>query len=69
MQVLYERCAGIDVHQKTVVGTILLTDPTGRVTKQTKTFPTMTQDVLALEAWLTEQQVEQVAIESTGVYW
>jgi ribulose bisphosphate carboxylase small subunit len=33
MQVLYERCAGIDVHKRTVVVTVLVTEPSGRVTK------------------------------------
>jgi transposase len=69
MQVLYERCAGIDVHKRTVVATHLVTDAAGRVTKQTRTFSTMTADLLALEAWLAEERVEQVAMESTGVYW
>jgi len=69
MQVLYERCAGIDVHKKTVVVTVLLTASNGKVQKQTQTFSTMTSDLLALEEWLTSLQVEQLALESTGVYW
>jgi transposase len=69
MQVLYERCAGIDVHKRTVVATLLVTDASGRLTKRTRTFSTMTTDLLALEAWLAEERVEQVAMESTGVYW
>jgi transposase len=69
MQVLYERCAGLDVHQKTVVATILLTATTGHVTKLTQTFGTMTVDLLALDRWLEEHQVSHVALESTGVYW
>jgi transposase len=67
MQVLYERCAGIDVHKRTVVVTRLVTEPSGRAIKQTRTFSTMTADLLRLEAWLAEEQVEQVAMESTGV--
>lgn len=69
MQVLYERCAGLDVHQKTVVVTILVTAATGHVTKLTRTLGTMTAELLALDSWLEEQQVEQLALESTGVYW
>jgi transposase len=69
MQVLYERCAGLDVHQKSVVVTVLVTAATGQVTKLTRTFGTMTAELLALDNWLDEQLVEQLAMESTGVYW
>jgi transposase len=69
MQVLYERCAGIDVHKKTVVVTILVTPATGLVQKQTRTFTTMTSDLLALDDWLWAQGVAVVAMESTGVFW
>ena len=69
MQVLYERCAGLDVHQKSVVVTIMLTAANGHSTKLTRTFGTMTADLLSLDSWLEEQQVEQLAMESTGVYW
>ena len=46
MQVVYERCAGVDVHKRTVVVTVLLTHEE-RVEKQTRTFGTMTDDLLA----------------------
>lgn len=69
MQVLYERCAGLDVHQKSVVVTVLVTTANGQVTKCTRTFGTVTAELLALDSWLDEQQVTQIAMESTGVYW
>lgn len=69
MQVLYERCAGLEVQQKTVVATILLTATNGHTTQVTQTFGTMTVDLLALDSWLEEHQVSHVALESTGVYW
>jgi transposase len=68
MQVAHERCAGIDVHKRTVVVTVLLTRAE-RVEKQTRTFGTTTDDLLALSAWLDTLEVSQVAMESTGVYW
>jgi hypothetical protein len=68
MQVVYARCCGLDVHQKTVVACVLLTELEGTVRKQMRTFGTMTADLLALNDWLTALQVEQVALESTGVY-
>lgn len=64
MQVVYERCCGLDVHKKTVVACVLT--PEG---KQTRTFGTMTQDLLVLVDWLGEHRVTHVAMESTGVFW
>ena len=69
MQITYQRCAGLDVHKKTVVACILLTSPEGEVQKQIRTFPTMTADLLALSDWLDAFGVTHVALESTGVYW
>ena len=68
MDVLRERCAGLDVHKKTVVACVLVSAG-GRVRKEVRTFGTMTRDLEGLSAWLTEQAVMEVALESTGVYW
>ncbi len=67
MDVVYSRCAGLDVHKKTVVACVLSTGLRG-VRKEVKTFGTMTADLEALSAWLHQVAVEQVAMESTGVY-
>jgi transposase len=64
MEVVYERCCGLDVHKKTVVACVIA--PEG---KETRTFNTMTKDLLALADWLAEHQVTHVAMESTGVFW
>lgn len=69
MDVIHARCCGLDVHQKTVVACVLLTQPDGTVQRQVRTFGTMTADLLALNDWLNALQVEPVALESTGVYW
>ncbi len=69
MQVHYPRCAGLDVHKKTVVATILITAADGTVQKKTRTFSTMTADLLTLADWLDAFEVSQVALESSGVYW
>jgi transposase len=69
MQVVYERCAAIDVHQKTAVTTTLITQANGHVQKETRTFATMTSDLLRLDDWLHELGVTVVAMESTGVFW
>jgi transposase len=69
MQVLYGRCAGLDVHKKTVVACVLTSTERGMATQEVRTFGTMTRDLEALAAWLGAAQVERVALESTGVYW
>jgi len=69
MQVVYERCAGLDVHQKTVVACVLVSGPDGATQDTVRTFSTMTTDLARLSAWLSEEQVAGVALESTGVYW
>ena len=69
MQVLYQRCAGLDVHKRTVVACVLTSTEKGAATPEVKTFGTMTRDLEALSQWLAERQVEQVCLESTGVYW
>jgi len=68
MQVIYERCCGLDIHLKTVVGCRLLTQQKGSVEKSIRTFATTTSGLTELEHWLAEGQVEQVALESTGIY-
>jgi hypothetical protein len=68
MQVVYERCAGLDVHKKSVVACVLTSTAKGKASQEVRTFGTMTRDLEALSAWLVAAQVEQVAIESTGVF-
>jgi transposase len=69
MQVLYPRCCGLDIHQKTVVACVLLTDPDGASHRFVRTFGTMTADLLALGDWLEFHAVTHVAMESTGILW
>jgi transposase len=69
MDVVSARCAGLAVHKRTVVACALLVQPDGSVTRTVRTFGTMTADLLALDDWLDAQGIEQVVIESTGVYW
>lgn len=69
MEVLYARCCGLDIHKRTVVACLAITEASGRVHKQVRSFGTMTDDLLGLADWLAEQGVTHVAMESTGVYW
>ena len=52
MQVLYPCCCGLDVHKKFVVACVLTTNAEGHVQKESRTFSTLTQDLLALLDWL-----------------
>ena len=69
MEIVNLRCAGLDVHQATVVATTRVPDDRGGRATYTETFGTTTPDLIALREWLQAQGVTQVALESTGVYW
>jgi transposase len=69
MDLLYTSCAGLDVHKETVVACVRRLDSKGKVQQQTRTFGTMTSQLLELADWLAEHEVTHVAMESTGVYW
>jgi transposase len=69
MDVIYPRCAAIDVHKRTAVASVGWVDEHGRRRRQTRTFSTMTADIERLRAWLAELGVTHVAMESTGVFW
>jgi transposase len=69
MQVVYERCCGLDVHKKMIVACLSCLNATGQRRKEIRTFSTMTADLLQLLDWLNGAECTHVALESTGVYW
>jgi len=69
MKVMHVRCAGSDVHKKTVVCCVMISQSGGGVEEHKATFGTMTPDILALSDRLKSHGVTHVAMESTGVYW
>lgn len=69
MEIVYERCCGLDVHRKTVAACLIIPSQEVEPKKEIRTFGTMTDDLLQLSDWLSEQGVTHVAMESTGVYW
>lgn len=69
MRVTYTHVAGLDVHKKTVVACVITPGLTAEPHQETRTFGTMTQDLLALADWLTSKGVTHVAMESTGEFW
>jgi transposase len=68
MQVIYPRCAGLDVHKQTAVACVRIAGD-GAPLQEVRTFETTTSGLLALADWLESFGVEQVAMEATGVYW
>jgi transposase len=69
MRIMYHRCCGIDVHNKTVVACLISSGTTGEQRKEIRTFSTMKADLLVLAAWLKAANCTHVAMESTGVFW
>lgn len=69
MDVLYPRCAGLDVHKKTVVAARTRPAAQGGWEREVRTFGTMTVELLQLVDWLQAWELTHVAMESTGEYW
>ena len=68
MEVLYPRCAGLEVHARCVNACVRIA--AGRkATTEHREFATTTAGLLDLAAWLTEASCTHVAMEATGVYW
>ncbi|MDF9763433.1 hypothetical protein OKW24_005206 [Peribacillus simplex] len=69
MEAMIERCAGLDVHQETVVACVLFGPLEKKPKTSIETFSTTTTGLLALSDRLAALQVFYVVMESTGVYW
>jgi transposase len=68
MEALHQRCAGLDVHKKTVVASVRLAEGS-KVVTEVRTFATTTSGLLSLSDWLSGNGCTHVAMEATGVYW
>ena len=69
MQIIYEYCAGIDIHKKVVVVCLLMLNAAGQQVREVRSYRTTTAGLLALRDWLQTAGCTHVAMESTGVYW
>ena len=69
MDVVFERCCGLDIHKRTVVACLVVPGSTGAPIKEVRSFGTMTDELLQLADWLSAAGCRHVAMESTGVYW
>jgi transposase len=68
MEVVYQRCAGVDVHQRFLVVCLSIVEG-GQRRKEIRSFNNETRDLLALRSWLVQEKCSAVGMESTGVYW
>ncbi len=69
MEVVHERCCGLDIHKKLIVACAVTPGNGGLPRRQVRTFGTMTDELQQLSGWLAEQAVTHIAMESTGSYW
>jgi len=67
MQVLYPRCAGLDVHKDVIVACVRCVSTP--VHQEVRSFPTTTSGLQSLDEWLSSHACTHVAMEATGVYW
>jgi len=67
MEILYPRCAGLDVHKDMVMARVrCVSEP---AVDETRRFATTTGALIELQEWLSSHAVTHVAMEATGVYW
>jgi transposase len=69
LQALVRCCAGLDVHRRLVVCTILREEPEGTLRKLVRESKTFRSDLICLAHWLRAEGVELAVMESTGIYW
>jgi transposase len=67
MEILYPRCAGLDVHKDSVVARVRCVS--APQADETRSFATTTGALIELQEWLSGYAVTHVAMEATGVYW
>nr|WP_244224140.1 IS110 family transposase [Streptomyces tirandamycinicus] len=70
MEVIHERCAGIDISKIDVKVCIRVPSGTGtRRRSEVRTFSAVTSSLLAMRDWLLAEGITVVGMEATGVYW
>jgi transposase len=69
IEALAKRSAGLDVHKRVVVCTVLIENARGQIERQTREFGTFRKELNKLAEWLSESEVEIAVMESTGIYW
>jgi transposase len=76
VEVVHERCCGLDVHKRMVVACLLSSGKGGQLAREIRTFGTMGADLLQMREWLVgavellvvnTQQVKMVPGRKTDV--
>lgn len=69
MKIVRSICAGLDVHKRIVVATIIFSNDHGVSTYKTKSFSTSNSSLNQMKEWLIDKNCLDVCMESTGKYW
>lgn len=68
MDTSYRNVAGIDVHKR-MLAVVVRREQDGELTYEKRKFGTTGSEIQHLAAWLNQQQVAEVVMESTAQYW
>jgi transposase len=69
MEVIVARAAALDVHKDIVTACVRIPGKADRRHQELREFRTFSADLRRLRDWLVAEDVTQVAMEATGVYW
>jgi transposase len=71
MELVHERCAGLDIGKKDLKACVRTPNPSGKRSRrqEIRTFATTTNGLLELRDWLVAERVTLVVLEATGDYW
>lgn len=69
MDLVVERCAGLDVGKEEIVACVRTPGDRGRRRQEIRTYGTFTAQLEALSEWLAAEGVTEVVMEATGSYW
>ncbi len=69
MEILFPRCAGVDIHKRTVVACRIVLTGDGEWLRETRSYGTTSEELLRLADWLAAGGCTHVGLESTGEFW
>lgn len=70
MDVIVERCAGLDIGKDELVACVRTPSSSGKTRRsELRVFPTFTSSLEELAAWMKSNDVSEVVMEATGQYW
>jgi transposase len=69
VEAIVQRSAGLDVHKKIIVVTVLLEQADGSLQEETREYGTHHQACEELADWLVIQDIQLSVMESTGIFW